>query len=105
MELQEQINTYNRDLRSVKMKLALSQRESRASSMTANHIETLEADVPLYRSVGKTFVFCERAEIEKRLEEEIADLTKAQRDLTDRQEYLERRIASNSANLQDMIKA
>ncbi len=73
--------------------------------MTANHIESLERTVPLYRSVGKAFVFCERSEIEKRLEDEIADLTKLQRDLTDRQEYLERRITSTSANLQDLIKA
>ncbi len=87
------------------MKLANSQRESRVNSMTANHIESLERTVPLYRSVGKAFVFCERSEIEKRLEDEIADLTKLQRDLTDRQEYLERRITSTSANLQDLIKA
>ncbi len=104
MELQEQITAYNKDLRSVKAKLAASQRESRVNSMTANHIESLEPSVPLYRSVGKAFVFAERADIEKRLEDEIAELTKTQRDLTDRQEYLERRITSNTANLQELIK-
>jgi prefoldin subunit 1 len=89
----------------VRVKLANSQRESRVNSMTANHIETLDKSIPLYRSVGKAFVYCERSDIEKRLEDEIAELTKLQRDLTDRQEYLERRITSTSANLQDLIKA
>ena len=102
MELQEQIATYSKDLRSVKLRIASLQREGRVNAVTSNQIEALEPTVPLYRSVGKAFVYTERKEIEARLEKEIGDITKAQRDLTDRQEYLERRIASATANLQDL---
>ena len=72
--------------------------------MTSNHLQSLETDVPLYRSVGKAFVYSTRKDIEERLEQEIGDITKSQRDLTDREEYLERRIASNTANLQDLLR-
>lgn len=103
-ELQEQTNTYTRDLRTVKLRIGALQREGRVNAVTSNHIQSLETDVPLYRSVGKAFVYSPRDEIEDRLEKEIAEITKSTRDLTDREEYLQRRIASNSTNMQDLLK-
>jgi prefoldin subunit 1 len=93
-----------RDLKAVKARIAALQRESRVNAVTANHLQTLEEKVPLYRSVGKAFVYSTRNEIEERLEGEIGEITKAQRDLADREQYLERRITSNNSNLQDMLK-
>eukprot|EP00981_Chlorochromonas_danica_P011929 scaffold4347_cov269-Ochromonas_danica.AAC.19 len=104
MELQEQLQSYQRDLRAVKLRMASLQRENRVNSVTMQHIETLDRQIPLYRSVGKAFFAASRGEVEKRLEDEVGEITKAQRDLTDRQEYLERRIASHTANIQDLIK-
>lgn len=102
MELQEQINTYSKDLRTVKHRLASLQRESRVNSVTANHLHSLEEAVPMYRSVGKAFVLTSKSAIEERIDREIGENTKAQRDLMDRQEYLERRITSSSQNIQDL---
>ncbi len=102
MELQEQTSTYSKDLRSVRNRLAALQREARVNAVTSHQIDSLDASVPLYRSVGKAFVLTGRSDIESRLESEIAELTKSERDLTDRQEYLERRIASNNNNLRDL---
>jgi tetratricopeptide (TPR) repeat protein len=102
MELQDQINTYNKDLRAVKLRLAGLQRESRVHSVTANHIQTLDESVPMYRSVGKAFVLTPKSTIEDRMEKEISESTKTQRDLTDRQEFLERRIVSATQNIQDI---
>ncbi len=102
MELQEQLNTYHRDLRSVRNALASAQREARMNSVTTNQITPLEPSVALYRSVGKAFVLPARADVESRLENEITELTKAQRDLTDREEYLSRRIASHTNNLREL---
>lgn len=102
MELQEQTNTYNRDLRTVRNKLLNLQRDARLNAVTTNQIEALAPTIPLYRSVGKAFVFTERKDIENRLEKEIGELTKSERDLQDRQEYLERRIASNTNNMRDL---
>jgi len=102
MELQDQINTYNKDLRAVKLRLGSLQREARVNSVTGNHIQTLENSTPMYRSVGKAFVLTPKDRIEERLEKEISENTKTQRDLTDRQEFLERRIASATQNIQDI---
>lgn len=102
MELQEQTNTYNRDLRLVRNRLVSIQREARLNAVTTNQIDALAPTIPLYRSVGKAFVYTGRKEIEGRLEKEIAELTKTERELGDRQEYLERRIASNNNNLRDL---
>lgn len=103
MELQEQLNSYNRDLRSVRNALASAQREARMNSVTTNQIQPLAPTVELYRSVGKAFVHTPKAEVEIRLEKEIGDLTKAQRDLMDREEYLSRRVASHTSNLKDLL--
>ena len=102
MELQEQLNTYNRDLRSVRASLNNAQREARMNAVTTGQIQGLDAAVPLYRSVGKAFVFTPRSEVEARLETEILELTKAQRDLTDREEYLTRRMQSHATNLREL---
>lgn len=104
MELQEQNNVYNRDLRAVKSRISSLQRESRVNAVTNNHLQTLTEDVSLYRSVGKAFVYSTKQDIENRLESEITEITRAQRDLADREEYLERRIASNTANIQDLLR-
>jgi prefoldin subunit 1 len=102
MELQEQTNVYNKDLRSVRSRLTSLQREARMNAVTTHQIESLDPKIPLYRTVGKAFVLTGRNDIEGRLEREISELTKNERDLTDRQEYLERRIASNNNNLRDL---
>ena len=102
MELQEQLNGFHRDLRSVRNALTSAQREARMNSVTTNQIQSLEPSVSLYRSVGKAFVLTERSDVESRLETEITELTKAQRDLTDREEYLTRRVTSHTSNLREL---
>ena len=67
-----------------------------------NHLAALDTAVPLYRSVGKAFFATEREALDRRLEQDLELLTKSQRDLTDRQEYLERRITSNKSNLREL---
>jgi prefoldin subunit 1 len=102
MELQEQLNAFNRELRSVRNALNSAQREARMNSVTSNQIQSVEPTVELYRSVGKAFILTPKSDVEARLEKETADLTKAQRDLTDREEYLTRRVASHTSNLRDL---
>ena len=102
MELQEQTNSYTRDLRGVQVRLANMQRESRATQATGHQISELNAEVPLYRAVGKAFVATPRAEVEEKLEKDLETNIRNQRDLTDRVEYLERRIQSNTVNLKEL---
>ncbi len=102
MELQEQWNSYNRDLRSVKIALNNTERESRLNAVTSNQIFPLDATIPLYRSVGKAFVLTSREKVESLLIKEKDDLEKAHKDLSDREEYLSRRMNSNMSNLKDL---
>ena len=102
MDLQEQTNSFGRDLRAVKSRISSYQREQRMNAVTVSQIEPVEESVPLYRSVGKAFVFASKSEVKERIEKENADITKNLSDLADRHEYLERRIASNTSNLKDM---
>jgi len=102
MELQEQWNSYNRDLRSVKIALNNTERESRLNAVTSSQIVPLPPTVPLYRSVGKAFVRTARDKVESLLIKEKEDLEKAYKDLSDREEYLTRRMNSNMSNLKDL---
>jgi chaperonin cofactor prefoldin len=102
MELQEQLQSLNKDLTAVKIRLTSLQRESRVNSMTSHHIQGLGEEVPLYRSVGKAFFAMNKNQLEATIEQEISENTKAQRELLGRQEFLERRIASITQNIQDL---
>jgi len=102
MELQEQLGVYNRDLRGVRSALSSAQRDQRMNAVTSSQIETLAPSVSLYRSVGKAFVLTARSDVESRLEKEVAEIGKTQQDLTDREEYLTRRMASHQNNLKDL---
>jgi hypothetical protein len=50
----------------------------------------------------QAFVLTARSDVESRLEKEVAEITKTQQDLTDREEYLTRRMASHQNNLKDL---
>lgn len=105
MELQEQITSYTRDLRSVNGRLAMAQRDTRSNQITRGHLDSYSETVPLYRAVGKAFLLTPKNNIENRLDTELESLTKNQRDLLDRKEYLERRIQSNTQNIRDLTGA
>jgi len=59
-------------------------------------------DQVLYKAVGKAFLLKSKATILSGLEEELSTLTKNQRDLLDRKEYLERRVTSNRSNMAEL---
>lgn len=102
-ELQEQTAVHVRDLKTVQARLTAAEREARSTQATMNHVAALDRATPLYRSVGKAFFLTEREDLVRRLEGDGETLARSQRELTDKQEYLERRINSNSTNLRDLM--
>jgi chaperonin cofactor prefoldin len=74
-------------------------------AVTAQQIGSYAPTVPLYRAVGKGFLMAPRDEIEGHLEKEAEKLSKNQKDLEGRKEYLERRIASNRSNMADITSS
>jgi chaperonin cofactor prefoldin len=59
-------------------------------------------EAPLYRSVGKTFILTKRTDIEQRLETEMVNNTKSQRDLESQKEFLDRRITSTLQHMKEI---
>ena len=68
-------------------KLSGLDRDAKVNAITANEVEKLDASVPLYLSVGKTFLYTERAEIESKLEKEIENITKVHKCLNNKKLY------------------
>jgi prefoldin subunit 1 len=102
MEIQDMMFSYNKDLRSVHNKLAAVQRNMRVQEVTANYLKDIPTTAPLYRALGKAYISTPRDEIDDRLAKESEINAKSQRDLVDRKEYLERRIASANQHLKDI---
>lgn len=103
MDLREQTTGYVRDLRLVQSKLAVNERDTRANQVTSSQITNSDESVPLYKAVGKAFILNTREDIQRKLTEEQDSLVRTHKDLEDRKIYLERRIASNNSNLQDLL--
>lgn len=101
-ELYEQNATYSRDLKGVNNRIYSVQREMRQNEITASQVNGLTDDVPMYRSVGKAFVFNDKPSIESFLDKEKDSLSKTSADLISRKEFLERRIQSNAQNMTDL---
>lgn len=104
-EIQEQTQGYARDLRGVTMKISSLEREKRANQVTGSQIGQLPESVPLYKTVGKAFMFADRAAIESHLTNELTSAEKQISDLKDRKTYLERRIESNKDHIRDIINS
>lgn len=99
------MNIYSKDLQVVQAKIFNAQRDSRANNATVHQITDLQETVPMYRSVGKAFILSNKGGVMEHLENENESLMKLQRDLLDRQEYLERRIASTTSNMKEIISS
>jgi chaperonin cofactor prefoldin len=82
--------------------LASVQRETRVNRVTNDQIVALPESTAMYRSVGKAFLLAGKADVVARLEQEHAELLKSQRVLAERQEFLERRVTSNTSNLREL---
>lgn len=102
MELQEQTNSYVRDKRIVQAKISNLKREAQINKLTATNVESLAPETKMYRSLGKCFMYASREEVDARLDAEVDLINKDYKDLSDRQEYLERRILANTENVKDV---
>lgn len=100
--LNEEMQKHGRDLRSVQNSIAVCQRELRSNEVTSKQIRELDESTALYRACGKAFYMASHEEIKSSLEKEAEVLNKNAKDLSSREEYLERRIASNRSNMIDI---
>lgn len=100
--LNDEMQKHGKDLRGVQNSMSVCQREGRSNQVTSNQINSLDASTPLFRACGKGFYMAAQEEVKVDLQQEAELLAKNTKDLANREEYLERRIAQNRSNMIDI---
>ncbi len=103
-ELQEQTGTYTRDLNGVMARMQAIQREANGVNNSSQQLDGFSQDTAMYLSVGKAYIRHPHDKVKSVLEGELDHLDKNFKDLKDRKEYLERRIASNKSGIKDLTE-
>lgn len=96
------MQNHGKDLRGVQNSIQVCQRETRSNQVTSSQISALTESTPLYRACGKGFFMATQEEVRRDLSREEEQLAKTAKDLANREEYLERRIAQNRSNMIDI---
>lgn len=106
-DLQQQLMATNREYQTVKANVTRSQREQAISKVTMSEMDKLPDDSAskLYRPIGKMFQLSSRADVMTHLDETVEAQSKAESDLTQKLEYLERRMKSQQQNIQELTTA
>ena len=97
-ELQQQFVQTNREYNTVKANIVMAQREFKSDEITKAELEKLPPgnDAKMYRGVGKMFLLSSRDQVMDHLNKNMEVEKKREGDLTQKLEYLERRIASQT---------
>jgi chaperonin cofactor prefoldin len=106
-ELQQQYVQTNREFNIVKANILRAQRECKSQEITKSELEKLNEtkETTMYRSVGKMFLRSSREQVFEHLEKTIEDEKKRESDLTQKLEYLERRMKSQRQNMEEVMRS
>jgi len=101
MDLQTQLKNTVRDYSHVNGDIVKAQKGQRINEITIRELDTLpkESDTKMYMGVGKMFMASTRENVFSTLEEEIKEYEKKATELTQKKEYLERRMKSQQQNI------
>ena len=105
-DLQEQYVNTNRELQMLNANVQKLQREQKLNELTMKELENLQGkeNGRMYRGVGKMFMLSSESEISDHLKTEISDSKKKENDLSQKREYLVKKISSQQQNLQELLK-
>jgi len=107
MDLQTQLIATTKEYRMVKANIAKAQNGKRSNELTKVELDKFPegTDAKMYRGVGKMFMLTSRSNIMTHLDETIDKDGKEEKDLTAKLDYLERRMKSQSQNIQELTKS
>ncbi|CAM9906939.1 unnamed protein product [Ascophyllum nodosum] len=103
-ELSVQVGATKRELAEVEAKLQTVAREIKRGQLTGGELEGVEDATNMYQSVGKMFLLRTKEEITTILGNRRQEQNKAETQLQAKQSYLEKRLASEQGNLDEIIK-
>lgn len=106
-ELQQQYIQTNRELNIVKADILKAQRECKSQEITKSELEKLNEtqETTMYRSVGRMFLRSSREQVFEHLEKTIQYEKNRESDLTQKLEYLERRMKSQRQNMDEVMQS
>ena len=104
-DLQVQAQQTRRDLSLVENQLLRLARDQRLAEVTLEEVAQLPVDTNCYRSIGKIFVKTSQDRVQEHLNEQTQSSQKRLADLTQKKDYLERRMKSQVQNMKDILGA
>jgi chaperonin cofactor prefoldin len=102
-DLQLQYNQANREFNTVNANMVKTQREYHINELTKTELEELPVEANCYRSIGKMFMKSSKAGVLEHLEKRMEEQKKKEADMTQKLEYLERRIKSTQKNMEELV--
>ncbi|CAN0395803.1 unnamed protein product [Ectocarpus sp. 12 AP-2014] len=103
-ELSVQLGLTKRELAEVEAQLQATLREKKRGVLTRGELDRVEDGTPMYQSVGKMFLSQTKEEVTALLDAQQEDKSKSETQLQSKQSYLEKRLASEQGNLNEIIK-
>ena len=102
-DLQLQYGQANREFNTVNANLVKTQREYHINELTKSELEGLPEESNCYRSIGKMFLKSNKTGVMQHLDKTMEDQKKKEADMTQKMEYLERRIKSTEKNMEELM--
>ena len=102
-DLQMQHSQTMQEYNAVQANLLRTQRESKVHQLTTQELQNFNLSTGVYRSVGKLFLRSNQERVASHLQKQQEDLAKREVDLTQKIEYLQRRIKSQRQNMEELI--
>jgi chaperonin cofactor prefoldin len=102
-DLQIQNSQTTREYQTVQANLTKAQREQRINQVTLDELDTSPEANGYYRSMGKIFVKSTRDRVTDHLRSSIQEQSKKESDLSQKMDYLERRIKSQQQNMDELL--
>lgn len=106
-ELQE-LQTYQRqttrELTTVQASLMKTRKEHKISQLTSDELlQSVTEDTKCFRSVGKMFVQTSRNEMVQHLQTKMDNTARAEKEMEQKIEYLDRQLKSQQQNIQELL--
>mmetsp|Transcript_3197 Transcript_3197/g.3053 ORF Transcript_3197/g.3053 Transcript_3197/m.3053 type:complete len:268 (-) Transcript_3197:64-867(-) len=105
-DLQDQLRSTAREYNIVNANISKAEKEKKMNDITKMELEKLpkRSECKVYRGIGKMFMLSSQNDINDYLDQSIQDDEKKVKDLTQKREYLERRMKSQQQNIIELTK-
>lgn len=105
-ELQSQYVQTTREINIAQANVSMAQREYKTNEITKAELEKVPeaGETKMYRSVGKMFLLSSRSDVMDHLSNTMEDEKKREAEMTQKLEYLEKRLKSQRLNIEELMK-